>query len=65
VNEQTRVKALRLRVASRLARKAQKVAEQRDEAIRSASEAGGSLREIADATGTSHMTVKRIIERTD
>jgi DNA invertase Pin-like site-specific DNA recombinase len=65
VNEQTKVKTLRLRLAARLARKAEKAAEQRDDAIRSASEAGGSLREIADATGTSHMTVKRIIERAD
>ena len=36
----------------------------RDAAIREAHRAGLSLREIADASGISHMTVKRIIERT-
>lgn len=35
----------------------------RDAAIREAYRAGSSLREIADASGISHMTVKRIIER--
>jgi len=36
----------------------------RDAAIREAHRAGSSLREIANATGISHMTVKRIIDRT-
>ena len=36
----------------------------RDAAIREAHRAGSSLREIADASGISHMTVKRVIERT-
>jgi len=36
----------------------------RDAAIREAHRAGSSLREIADASGISHMTVKRIVERT-
>ena len=35
----------------------------RDAAIREAHRAGASLRELADASGVSHMTVKRIIER--
>lgn len=35
----------------------------RDAAIREAHRAGSSLREIADASGISHMTVKRIVER--
>ena len=35
----------------------------RDAAIREAHRAGSSLREIADACGSSHMTVKRIIGR--
>jgi DNA invertase Pin-like site-specific DNA recombinase len=35
----------------------------RDAAIREAHRAGSSLREIADASGISHMTVKRILER--
>lgn len=35
----------------------------RDAAIREAHRAGSSLRDIADASGISHMTVKRIIER--
>ncbi len=36
----------------------------RDAAIREAHRAGSSLREIADVSGISHMTVKRIVERT-
>lgn len=40
-------------------------ASKRDAAIREAHRAGSSLREIADASGISHMTVKRIIERAD
>ena len=36
----------------------------RDAAIREAHRAGASLREIAQASGISHMTVKRIVERT-
>lgn len=35
----------------------------RDGAIREAHRAGSSLRDIADASGISHMTVKRIVER--
>ena len=36
----------------------------RDAAIREAHRAGASLREIAAESGISHMSVKRIIERT-
>lgn len=36
----------------------------RDATIREAHRAGSSLREIAEASGISHMTVKRIVERT-
>ena len=36
---------------------------ERDAAVLRASDAGASLREIAEATGIAHMTVKRIIER--
>jgi DNA-binding NarL/FixJ family response regulator len=36
----------------------------RDAAIREAHRAGASLREIATESGISHMSVKRIIERT-
>jgi len=36
----------------------------RDAAIREAHRAGASLRDIAAESGMSHMTVKRIIERT-
>ena len=36
----------------------------RDAAIREAHRAGSSLRDIAEASGISHMTVKRIVERT-
>lgn len=35
----------------------------RDAAIREAHRSGSSLRDIAEASGVSHMTVKRIIER--
>ena len=35
----------------------------RDAAIREAHRAGSSLREIAEVSGISHMTVKRIVER--
>lgn len=35
----------------------------RDAAIREAHRFGASLRELAEASGVSHMTVKRIIER--
>ena len=35
----------------------------RDAAIREAHRSGSSLRDIAEASGISHMTVKRIIER--
>jgi DNA-binding NarL/FixJ family response regulator len=37
----------------------------RDEAIKAASTAGASLREIAEATRLSHMSVKRIVDRID
>jgi len=36
----------------------------RDAAVLLARGVGGSLREISDATGIPHMTVKRIVERT-
>ncbi|MGQ0521900.1 MAG: hypothetical protein ACT4PX_12240 [Actinomycetota bacterium] len=35
----------------------------RDAAIREAHRAGASLRELADASGISHMSIKRIIDR--
>lgn len=35
----------------------------RDAAIREAHRAGASLRELAAASGISHMTIKRIVER--
>ncbi len=37
----------------------------RDAAIREAHRAGASLRDIAAASGISHMSVKRIIERAE
>lgn len=36
----------------------------RSATMRFASDCGASLREIAEATGVPHMTVKRLIERT-
>ena len=35
----------------------------RDNAVRFAADVGASYRELADVTGLSHMTVKRIIDR--
>lgn len=40
-----------------------KAEQARTAAIRFAADCGASLREIADATGIPHMTVKRILER--
>jgi DNA invertase Pin-like site-specific DNA recombinase len=40
-----------------------KATELRDQAIRDAVQAGGSLREVADAVGLSHMGVSRIVQR--
>lgn len=37
----------------------------RDAAIREAHRSGASLRELAEASGISHMTVKRIVDRAD
>jgi hypothetical protein len=52
-----------LRLASSAARRADAAAQTRTNAIRFAADAGASLREIADATGLSAMTVKRTIDR--
>jgi DNA invertase Pin-like site-specific DNA recombinase len=52
-----------LRLAGNAARRAGLAETTRNNAIRFAAENGASLREIADATGVPHMTVKRIIER--
>lgn len=48
----------------KLARNADVATSKRDAAIREAHRAGASLREIATESGISHMSVKRIIERT-
>lgn len=53
-----------LKHAARSASKLETSERDRDAAILFASEVGSSLREIADATGLSHMSVKRILERT-
>ena len=52
-----------LRFAAESARKEGLALTTRDNTIRLAAEAGASLREIAEATGIPHMTVKRIIDR--
>lgn len=60
-NDTTRTRLLKLvRFA---ARTAQVAASKRDAAIREAHRAGASLREIANVSGISHMSVKRIVER--
>jgi hypothetical protein len=53
-----------LKLVRYAARSAHVAASKRDAAIREAHRAGASLREIAAEGGLSHMSVKRIIERT-
>ena len=53
-----------LKLVPYAAKNADVASSKRDAAIREAHRAGSSLREIADASGISHMTVKRIVERT-
>ena len=53
-----------LKLVRYAAENAQVAETKRDAAVREAHRAGASLREIAAASGISHMTVKRIIERT-
>jgi DNA invertase Pin-like site-specific DNA recombinase len=53
-----------VKLAGRAATKADRAVSERDAAIRFAATQGASLRELAEATGVSHMSVKRIIERT-
>ena len=52
-----------LKLVRYAAANAQVASTKRDAAIREAHRAGASLRELAEASGISHMTVKRIIER--
>lgn len=52
-----------VKLAANAAQRADVAEMSRDNAIRFASQSGASLREIADATGLGHMTVKRIIDR--
>lgn len=52
-----------LMLAKRAAERSDMAEESRNNAIRFASREGASLREIADATGLGHMTVKRIIDK--
>ena len=53
-----------LYLAKRAAEKAHVSERARNNAILFAADEGASLREIAEATGLPHMTVKRIIDRT-
>lgn len=50
-------------LAKRAADRSDTAEETRNNAIRFASREGASLREIADASGLGHMTVKRIIDK--
>ncbi len=52
-----------LKVVRYAARNADVATSKRDAAIREAHRAGASLRDIAAESGISHMTVKRIVER--
>ena len=53
-----------LKLVRYAARTADVATTKRDAAIREAHRAGLSLRDIAEESGISHMSVKRIIERT-
>ncbi len=61
-NDKTNTQLLKL--VRYAARNADVAATKRDAAIREAHRAGASLRDIAAESGISHMSVKRIIERT-
>ena len=52
-----------LKLVRYAARNADVAATKRDAAIREAHRAGASLRDIAAESGISHMSVKRIVER--
>lgn len=52
-----------LKLVRYAAKNADVAASKRDAAIREAHRAGASLREIAVESGISHMSVKRIVER--
>ncbi len=52
-----------LKLAGSASHKADVADSTRNNAIRFAADHGASLREIAASTGLSHMTVKRILER--
>ena len=52
-----------LKLAAAASNKADVAESTRNNAIRFAAEQGASLREIAASTGLSHMTIKRILER--
>ena len=58
-----RRKEVTLKAVAKLANATNERLAQRDAAIRLASSEGASLRELADAAGMSHMTIKRILER--
>lgn len=57
------VQPIILRRAGRAAAKAIEAVAVRDDLIQTAGRSGCSLRAIAEATGLSHMTVKRIVAR--
>lgn len=52
-----------LKEVARVVRRAEAADAAKRGAIRFAHDTGASLREISDATGIPHMTVKRLIER--
>ena len=56
-------KATAMRQLHRLAKRQADVERELRGAIKLAAYTGASLREIAEATGMSHMTVKRLLER--
>lgn len=53
-----------LKLVRYAAKSADVATSKRDAAIREAHRAGASLREIAAESGISHMSIKRIVERT-
>lgn len=52
-----------LRQVTWMAGRAEKATASKHASIRFAADAGASLRELAEASGLSHMTIKRLLER--
>jgi hypothetical protein len=54
-----------LKLAAHASKRSNATLHARDAAIRFARDHGASLRELAEATGLGHMTIKRIVDQSD